>query len=183
MHIYLSIIVLLRAIAEGGEGEPSIPVYQLASLYWWGALLIISLVIFVAWLLISWQARYFDHQLVLAGSQSAHHPPTEETQAAPILAPEVSVHPPLPSTPQTPDDLTLIEGIGPVISRLLQSKGILTFDALAQADPRDLDRYLREANLRLANTSSWSEQARLAALGDFDGLNAYQSRLKGGREV
>jgi predicted flap endonuclease-1-like 5' DNA nuclease len=70
-----------------------------------------------------------------------------------------------------------------VISRLLQSKGILTFEALAQADPEDLNRYLREANLRLANTTTWSEQARLAALGDFDGLRAYQSRLKGGREV
>jgi predicted flap endonuclease-1-like 5' DNA nuclease len=182
MHLYLSVIVFLRALAEGGEGEPSIPVYQLASLYWWGALLLISLVIFIAWLLISWQARYFDRQLALAGSHADHHP-SVEPQTAPIRAPEVSVPPTFPAKSLTPDDLTLIEGIGPVISRLLQSKGIITFDALAQADPQDLDRILREANLRLANTRTWSEQARLAALGDFDGLRAFQSRLKGGREV
>jgi large subunit ribosomal protein L21 len=133
-------------------------------------------------LLISWQARYFDQQLALADSHAAHHPPAEP-QVAPSRVSEVSAPPPVPAISLTPDDLTLIEGIGPVISRLLQSKGIITFDALAQADPQELDRFLREANLRLANTSTWPEQARLAALGDYDGLRAYQSRLKGGREV
>jgi len=183
MSFVLSIIIpLLQALLESGEGEPPIPVYQLLDMYWWGALLLISLTIFVVWLLISWQSRYFDGQMQLAGSHTA------ESQYAPIQAPVVNSPPERQSPPQSfevhaPDDLTLIEGIGPVISRLLQSKGIFTFAQLAQADRQDLDRFLKEANLRLANTSTWAEQARLAGAGDFDGLRAYQSRLKRGREV
>lgn len=176
--------VLISALLEGGEGEPTIPVYQLASLYWWGALLLISLMVFIAWLLITWQARYFDRQL--AGSPAAHHP-AEATQAAPSRAEAISSSAtqfaPFPVDSFTPDDLTLIEGIGPVISRLLQSKDITTFARLAQADPQDLNRFMKEANLRLANTSTWSEQARIAASGDLEALRTYQTRLKGGREV
>ncbi len=184
LFILSNVTVLISALLEGGEGEPTIPVYQLASLYWWGALLLISLMVFIAWLLITWQARYFDRQL--AGSPAAHHP-AEAIQAAPSRAEEVSPSTtqfaPFPVDSLTPDDLTLIEGIGPVISRLLQSKGITTYARLAQADPQDLNRFMKEANLRLANTSTWSEQARIAASGDFDALRTYQTRLKGGREV
>jgi len=183
MPLVLSITIpFLQALLEGGEGEPPIPVYQLGSLYWWGALLLISLIIFVVWLLISWQSRYFDQQMQLAGSHAV------ELQVSPSQAPVVSSSPEWRSSQQSfevpaIDDLTRIEGIGPVISRLLQSKGITTFAQLAQADPEDLARFMKEANLRLANTSTWGEQARLAGAGDFDGLRAYQSRLKGGREV
>lgn len=176
------LIPFVQALLEGGEGEPHIPVYQLLDMYWWGALLLISLIIFFVWVLISWQSRYFDGQLQFVGTHAGEH------EHAPAHAPVES----LPSAWQAAqqsfevtaaDDLTLIEGIGPVISRLLQSKGITTFAQLAQADPEDLNRFLREANLRLANTSTWAEQARLAEAGDFDGLRTYQSHLKGGREV
>ena len=179
MPFVLSIIIPLL---EGGEGEPPIPVYRLLDMYWWGALLLISLIIFIVWLLISWQSMYFDGQMQLVGSHAAEH------EVTPTHAP-VESPPPEWRAPQqsfavpTTDDLTLIEGIGPVISRLLQSKGIATFAQLAQTDSQELDRFLKEANLRLANTSTWAEQARLAGAGDFDGLRIYQSRLKRGREV
>jgi predicted flap endonuclease-1-like 5' DNA nuclease len=177
MHrIVFNFIVLISSLLEGGEGEPSIPVYQLASLYWWGALLLIGGIILVVWLLIAWQARYFDRQLSLAGSHAAHHP-TKAAQAVPLRGAEASM-PPL-----IYDDLTLIEGIGPVISRLLQSKGIVTFAQLAETDPQILLRFMREANLRLADTNTWPEQARLAASGDREALRAFQSYLKGGRRV
>jgi predicted flap endonuclease-1-like 5' DNA nuclease len=183
MPVMLSMFIpFVQALLEGGEGEPHIPVYQLLDMYWWGALLLISLIIFVVWVLISWQSRYFDGQLQLAGTHAGEH------EHAPAYAPVESLSParqaPQPSFEVTAaDDLTLIEGIGPAISRLLQSKGITTFAQLAQADPEDLNRFLREANLRLADTSTWAEQARLADAGDFDSLRTYQSRLKGGREV
>lgn len=183
MPLILSMFIpFLPALLEGGEGEPPIPVYRLLDMYWWGALLLISLIVFIVWLLISWQSRYFDGQMQLAGSHAAEH------DVAPTHAPVESSSPEW-SSPQTSfevqaaDDLTMIEGIGPVISRLLQSKGITTFVQLAQTDPQDLDRFMKEANLRLANTSTWAEQARLAGKGDFDGLRTYQSRLKGGREL
>jgi predicted flap endonuclease-1-like 5' DNA nuclease len=177
-----NVMVFMRALVEGGEGELSAPVYQLASLYWWGALLLISLIIFIAWMLISWQARHFDQQLSLASSHAAHHLVEEPLRAAEVSS---SPAPPEAVLAESPalDDLTLIEGIGPVIARLLLAKGITSFTKLAEADPQDLTRFMKEANLRLANTTSWSEQARLAAAGDFEGLRTYQSRLKGGREV
>jgi len=180
--IFSTIVPFLQALQEGGEGEPPIPVYQLRDMYWWAALLLLSLIILVVWFLISWQSRYFNGQMELAGTHA------KEPHVDLLKAPQVSSLPEWQAPQQSfevlpTDDLTLIEGIGPVISRLLQSKGITTFAQLAQADRQDLDRFMKEANLRLANTSTWAEQARLAGAGDFDGLRNYQSRLKGAREV
>jgi predicted flap endonuclease-1-like 5' DNA nuclease len=85
--------------------------------------------------------------------------------------------------PPTPDDLTKIEGIGPKIAALLQGAGITTFYELAETDVERIGALLKEAELRLADPSSWPEQARLAAEGDWDGLQALQDSLKGGRRV
>jgi len=84
--------------------------------------------------------------------------------------------------PQEPDDLKLIEGIGPSISRLLHNSGITTFRQLAETPLDQLDEILRSANLRrLADPGAWSEQARLAAGGNWAGLEQLQATLKGGR--
>lgn len=83
-----------------------------------------------------------------------------------------------------PDDLKLIEGIGPTISGLLRAHGIGTFAALAGASIDSLEAMLQEANLRrIANPETWPEQAAFAARGDFVGLEALQKTLKGGRRV
>jgi predicted flap endonuclease-1-like 5' DNA nuclease len=83
--------------------------------------------------------------------------------------------------PSAPDDLAVIEGIGPKIAALLQDAGITTFTELAETEPARLESLLRDADLRLADPSSWPEQARLAAAGDWDALQSLQDRLKGGR--
>jgi hypothetical protein len=83
--------------------------------------------------------------------------------------------------PAAPDDLAVIEGIGPKIAALLQDAGITTFNELAETEPARLESLLRDADLRLADPSSWPEQARLAAAGDWDALQSLQDRLKGGR--
>lgn len=81
-----------------------------------------------------------------------------------------------------PDDLKVIEGIGPAISRLLADQGITTFRQLAETPVERLDEILRAANLRrLADPGTWPEQAFLAASADWDGLKQLQSTLKGGR--
>jgi predicted flap endonuclease-1-like 5' DNA nuclease len=80
-----------------------------------------------------------------------------------------------------PDNLELIEGIGPRIASILQAAGITTFDELARADVSRLEAIVRDAGLRLAFPESWSEQARLAAAGDWQALEAFQDQLKGGR--
>jgi len=83
----------------------------------------------------------------------------------------------------TPEDLTRIEGVGPKISSVLQAAGITNYAQLARTNAAQLQAILDEANLRLADPSSWPEQARLAAADDWFALEELQDRLKGGREA
>jgi predicted flap endonuclease-1-like 5' DNA nuclease len=93
---------------------------------------------------------------------------------------------PTPSLPPEPDDLKLIEGIGPKISAVLQAAGILTFAQLAETRVDRLHQILQEANpnlLRLADPTTWPEQAGIAAKGDWEALEQLQAMLKGGRRA
>ena len=109
---------------------------------------------------------------------TARRPPEETYQAAGRMpSPEPAASPP------APDDLAVIEGIGPKIAALLQGAGITTFAELAETDPARLEALLKEADLRLADPSSWAEQARLAAAGDWQVLQSLQESLKGGRRA
>jgi small subunit ribosomal protein S2 len=86
--------------------------------------------------------------------------------------------------PSEPDDLKRIEGIGPKISSVLQKAAITTYAQLAETDVSRLEQILEEADprlLRLANPTSWPEQAALAAAGEWEALGAFQSELKRGR--
>jgi predicted flap endonuclease-1-like 5' DNA nuclease len=81
-----------------------------------------------------------------------------------------------------PDNLKRVEGIGPKISQLLQDAGIMTFAQLATTAVSRLQQILADADLTaLANPTTWPEQAKLAAEGDWEGLAALQDELKGGR--
>ena len=97
------------------------------------------------------------------------------------MMPERMESSPPPAT-TAPDDLTVIEGIGPKIAGILQSAGITTFNQLADTDVHHLRSILDEGGIRLADPRSWAEQARLAAAGDQAGLRALQDRLTAGRE-
>jgi predicted flap endonuclease-1-like 5' DNA nuclease len=86
--------------------------------------------------------------------------------------------------PVEPDDLQRIDGIGPKISGVLQAAGITTYAQLAGTDVSRLQGILDEAGIsRIADASSWPEQARLASAGEWAGLEALQGQLKGGRRV
>jgi predicted flap endonuclease-1-like 5' DNA nuclease len=83
-----------------------------------------------------------------------------------------------------PDDLKRIEGIGPKISSLLQAAGITTFAQLADTGVERLEQIVEDAGIRrIADPGTWSEQAALAAAGEWDELEALQDGLKGGRRV
>ena len=82
-----------------------------------------------------------------------------------------------------PDDLRRIEGIGPKISSILQATGITTFAKLADVDVEALDKILDEAGIRIANPSTWPEQAKLAAAEAWEELEKLQDSLKGGRRA
>jgi predicted flap endonuclease-1-like 5' DNA nuclease len=82
----------------------------------------------------------------------------------------------------TPDDLKIIEGIGPKIEGILQDAGIRTFAELAAASVSQLEQIVREdAGIRIAFPDTWPEQAALAAAGEWSRLEQLQDELKGGR--
>ena len=82
------------------------------------------------------------------------------------------------------DKLTKVEGIGPKISRLLAGAGITTFAGLAKAKLSTLNSVLEAAGSRykMHDPSTWSEQAALAAKGDWAQLEKLQKQLKGGKK-
>ena len=81
------------------------------------------------------------------------------------------------------DDLTKIEGIGPKVSKTLIAAGISTFEALSNATVEDIQKILTDAGLRMMDATTWPQQAKLAAQGDWDGLKKLQDDLSGGRKV
>ena len=83
------------------------------------------------------------------------------------------------------DDLIKIEGIGPKVQDLLYSAGITTYAQLAEADPTSIRTILVSAGGQFAvhDPSTWPDQAKLAAVGEWDKLFAWQDQLDGGRET
>ncbi len=86
-------------------------------------------------------------------------------------------------TPSNPKDLKIIEGIGAKIEELLRTKGIRTWVELAGTDVETLRNTLREAGtgFNSIDPTSWPEQARLAANGEWEKLRQYQNYLGKGK--
>jgi predicted flap endonuclease-1-like 5' DNA nuclease len=81
-----------------------------------------------------------------------------------------------------PEDLKIIEGIGPKIEQLLKEAGINNWQALADAEVARLREILAAAGdqFKLAQPDTWPKQAALAAAGQWSQLNELQDRLQGG---
>lgn len=80
------------------------------------------------------------------------------------------------------DDLTTIEGIGPVIAETLADAGIETFEALANLEKEAIDEMIADVKGGHDSTT-WAEQAALARDGKFDELQELQDKLVGGVET
>ena len=110
--------------------------------------------------------------------------PPEEPEPAPAAPPAEPAPPseePEVEAPAKPDDLTTISGIGPKIAGLLQEQGVKTFNQLAGITPAGLREMLESANVRLADPTTWPEQARLAAAGKMDELKEFIARQRANR--
>jgi predicted flap endonuclease-1-like 5' DNA nuclease len=104
--------------------------------------------------------------------------PDEAIEPAAQSEPQASAAP----AEQAPDDLTMIEGIGPKISGALIAAGVNTFAKLAALQPEEIERIVRSAGVRMVGKAeTWTKQAALAAEGKFDELKAYQRTLTAGR--
>lgn len=85
----------------------------------------------------------------------------------------------------TPDDLKVIEGIGPKIEKLCNAIGIHSWQQLALTTVERLQIMLADAgpDYKVSVPTTWPRQAELAASGEWEALKEYQDILKGGREV
>jgi len=84
--------------------------------------------------------------------------------------------------PSNPEDLKIVEGIGPSIEQLLKNDGIKTWRDLAGASVDRLKGILNAAGdrYRMHDPGTWAEQAQFAAEGNWDKLKEYQDFLQGG---
>lgn len=108
-------------------------------------------------------------------AMAASIPTTEEVSepAAEVVA-----------TPIVPDDLKIVEGIGPKIEGLLNAANIYTFKQLSETSNEHLRSILDEAGRRyqIHDPSTWARQALLAYEGKWEELQVWQDALKGGKE-
>ncbi len=81
------------------------------------------------------------------------------------------------------DDLTVVEGVGPKGKEVFNAAGIMTFADMAAAGAEKLKQILDDSDgqFNAADTTTWPEQAQLAADGKMDELKTMQDELKGGR--
>ncbi len=106
--------------------------------------------------------------------------PKAEAKATPKAAPAKK------STKKIkPDDLKIVEGVGPKIEELLKAGGIPTLEAMGDTSADRIKEILSEAGSRyqMHDPTTWPAQAKIAAAGDWDALKEYQDRLQGGREA
>ncbi len=86
-------------------------------------------------------------------------------------------------TKAKPGDLKVIEGIGPKIEELLKAAGINNWADLAATAANRIKKILEDAGdrYRLADPTTWPEQAGMADRKEWAKLKAYQDFLKGGK--
>jgi len=80
------------------------------------------------------------------------------------------------------DDLKIVLGIGPKISKLLNNRGITTWKALSEISPAMISEYLLKdggERYRIHNPESWPHQALLANEGRWDELRDLQGKMVG----
>lgn len=82
-----------------------------------------------------------------------------------------------------PDDLKIIEGIGPKIEGLLKDAEIKTWKDLSEAEVDKLQTILDNAGdaYRMHSPNTWPKQAKLAVDGEWDALIKLQDELIGGK--
>lgn len=153
----------LSGCAQQDATAPGLP--------WWGWLIIILVIFLLFWLV--FRSRPVEET----------PPPAHEAEAPTRAAEAAALEQPAVEAALPPDDLTIIEGIGPKINSILQAAGVNTFAQLAALEPQQIMAILTANGIRLADASSWPEQAGMAARGEMQRLQLFQETLKGGRKA
>jgi predicted flap endonuclease-1-like 5' DNA nuclease len=155
--------------------------YLLAPLVAEGGINVVGIILFLL-LLIACFVLFFWLDSRKQPASIVESKPEVKAESKIEIMPDLEPKPEVAGPPK-PDDLTILEGVGPKIQKLLNDAGIHTFSQLAATSVDKLKKVMEDANLRIADPTSWPEQARLAAIGAMDALKTYQDSLKGGRIV
>lgn len=78
-------------------------------------------------------------------------------------------------------DFTIIEGIGPAVTKLLHSEGVKSFQDLASSDLDMLKNLMKSRRNNIADPTTWAQQAQMVIDNDREGLEKLQNELKRGR--
>jgi predicted flap endonuclease-1-like 5' DNA nuclease len=171
---------------------------SLACCFWW----------FLAGILLGWLLNRClckcSRTTEQASAPTPASTPTSMPAAAPVKAAEVPAAKAAPAAPKTAattstvidltaakkagftiknaNDLTIVEGIGPKINELFHNAGIKTFAQLAAATVPQMRKILDEggSRFRIANPSTWAQQAALAAENKWNELKKLQDKLSAG---
>lgn len=121
------------------------------------------------------EARNRDLQAVVDSHVVAAAPPDPDLgDAARVLGVPVRLN-----------DLTVIEGIGPAIAHLCINRGVTTWWSMANADTSLLRSMLAEAGpkYQIHDPTSWPQQARLLANGQWERFQRLADALRDGNET
>ncbi|PUB27161.1 helix-hairpin-helix protein [Promicromonospora sp. AC04] len=115
---------------------------------------------------------------VVAEAEAVARKAAEENAAAQAAAKTDA-----PQAAETPDNLRVIEGIGPKIEKALKAAGYATYAKIAGASEDELREAVASQGIKFApSASSWADQAQYLVDSDADGLEEYQDYLVGGQE-
>jgi predicted flap endonuclease-1-like 5' DNA nuclease len=145
------------------------------SWFWWGINIGVLLALGLWW--------WLDKQSKAATAvkvQPLVLPQDDDEVEQPV---ETTISPVAKQVVKEPDNLKVIEGIGPRSAQVLADAGVLTFSGLAAMHPDDIQVVLRAAGVRVPYPETWPEQAELAAAEDWEALKDLQGKLKGGRRA
>lgn len=115
-------------------------------------------------------------------SKKAEKKAKPAAEPADVADAPIAVVPVIAELAAVPDDLKKIEGIGPAIAKMLETAGIATFAQLAECTAESLREILgQNSRYKMHDPSTWPQQARMAAEGQWEALKSWQQELKAGK--
>ncbi len=146
-------------------------------------LILFIILVFIVWISLVENAKKYKTDLhIEEGSTPGHEVSIEIPLRSTAIAADKQKKERTAAEKAKPDDLTIIEGIGPKVSSALNKAGIFTLKQLSEAEIPYLKEILVNANYAYMDPSTWANQAEFAALGKIDDLKVYQDQLKAGRK-
>ncbi len=155
----------------------------------WLILILFIIVVLIVWIALTRNTKdspvdmpVGQHASAETAAPTAHETPL---RAHEVNLDETAAEAPVAVLPTSVklDDLTIVEGIGPKVSSVLNNAGIMNLVQLSEAAPEQLKEVLEKSGLQFMDPGTWGEQARLAAEGKMAELEALKQGLKGGRRI